>query len=232
MHRGCSALTFAPKDGIRRLQSRRLVHCSGIGIASGHACYSQQIQLMATFSSFPSPWVSPILSEFPSEGSGCRSPHSQIAKLKPISRYISIHPPKLVYCPCSQTKAQIVFVMQFWYILAVSLVKLSILCLYGRLFSTGRYPLTIKIFLILTSAWLASFLFATFFQVWPLRCNWVTCIPTTNYTVMYVCCSVTDVLLDIAILCIPSSFIRTLHINRSQKIGLTGIFGLGVLYVH
>ena len=121
--------------------------------------------------------------------------------------------------------------MQFWYILAVGLVKLSILCLYGRLFSAARYPVTIKVFLFLTSAWLVSFIFATFFQVWPLRCNWVTCIPTTNYTVMYVCCSVTDVLLDIAILCVPASFIRTLHISRSQKIGLIGIFGLGVLYV-
>ena len=126
---------------------------------------------------------------------------------------------------------QIVLIMQFWYILAVGLVKLSILCLYGRLFSAARYPVTIKVFLFLTSAWLVSFIFATFFQVWPLRCNWVTCIPTTNYTVMYVCCSVTDVLLDIAILCVPSSFIRTLHISRSQKIGLSGIFGLGVLYV-
>ena len=124
------------------------------------------------------------------------------------------------------------FVLQFWYIFAVGLVKLSILCLYGRLFSASRYPVTVKIFLILTVAWLISFIFATFFQVWPLRCNWMTCIPTTNYTVMYLCCSVTDVLLDIAILCIPSSFIRTLHISQSQKIGLIGIFGLGVLYVH
>lgn len=123
------------------------------------------------------------------------------------------------------------FVLQFWYILALGLVKLSILCLYGRLFSAGRYPVAIKVFLVLTSAWLVSFVFATFFQVWPLSCNWVNCTPTTNYTVMYVCLSVTDVLLDIAILCIPTSFIRTLHISKGQKISLVGIFGLGVLYV-
>ncbi|CAF9941013.1 hypothetical protein IMSHALPRED_002251 [Imshaugia aleurites] len=48
---------------------------------------------------------------------------------------------------------------------------------------------------------------------------------------MYVCSSVTDVLLDIAILCIPTSYIRTLNIKKSQKIGLVGIFGLGILYV-
>ena len=128
-------------------------------------------------------------------------------------------------------EVQIVFILQFWYILAVGMVKLSILCLYGRIFSTGRYPVTVKAFLILTLAWLVSFLFSTFFQVWPIRCNWVDCTPTTNYTVMYLCCSVTDILLDICILCLPSSFIRTLCISRSQKIGLIGIFGLGVLYV-
>lgn len=127
--------------------------------------------------------------------------------------------------------AQIVFVLQFWYILALGLVKLSVLCLYGRLFTSSRYPMTIIIFLVLTMAWVVSFMFATFFQVWPLRCNWVTCIPTTNYTVMYVCLSVTDVLLDITILCIPASFIRKLHISDGQKLGLVGIFGLGVLYV-
>ena len=48
---------------------------------------------------------------------------------------------------------------------------------------------------------------------------------------MYVCCSVTDIVLDMAILCIPTTFIRTLHMSRGQKVGLIGIFGLGVLYV-
>ncbi|CAD6578978.1 MAG: hypothetical protein ASARMPRED_008913 [Alectoria sarmentosa] len=131
----------------------------------------------------------------------------------------------------AQTFLKIVFVLQFWYILALGLVKLSILCLYGRLFSADRYPVVIKVFLVLTSAWLVSFIFATFFQVWPLSCNWVDCTPTTNYTVMYVCLSVTDVLLDIAILCIPTSFIRTLHISKGQKISLVGIFGLGVFCI-
>ena len=53
--------------------------------------------------------------------------------------------------------------------------------------------------------------------------------PTTNYTVMYVCSSVTDVVLDIAILCLPASFIRKLNLSQGQKLGLVGIFGLGIL---
>lgn len=72
-------------------------------------------------------------------------------------------------------------------------------------------------------------MFAIFFQVWPLRCNWVAWTTTTKYTVMFVCFSLMDVLLETAILCIPASLIRTLNISRGQKVGLVRIFGLGVL---
>ena len=131
----------------------------------------------------------------------------------------------------SSNEIQFVFVMQFWYILAVGMVKLSILCLYGRIFSARRFTVIIKTFLLITLAWIISFLFATFFQVWPIRCNWVDCVPTTNYVAMYLCSSVTDIVLDIAILCIPYSVIRTLNMSQTQKVGLIGTFGLGVLYV-
>ena len=48
---------------------------------------------------------------------------------------------------------------------------------------------------------------------------------------MYVLCSVTDIILDISILCLPAFFIRNLQISRGKKIGLAAIFGLGILYV-
>ena len=121
------------------------------------------------------------------------------------------------------------FIQQFWYIIAIGMVKLSILYFYGRIFSVGRFPIAIQVFSGLTTAWLVSFLFATFFQAWPIRCNWVTCDPTTQYWVMYVCCSVTDVLLDLSILCLPASYIRKLWMSKGQKAGLIGIFGLGIL---
>ena len=120
--------------------------------------------------------------------------------------------------------------LQFWYIIAVGLVKLSVLCFYGRIFAITRFPVSVNILLILVLAWLVSFLFATFFQVWPLWCNWIACVPTTNYPVMYVCSSVTDIALDICILCLPAFFLHNLQISLNKKIGLVGIFGLGVLY--
>jgi len=121
--------------------------------------------------------------------------------------------------------------LQFWYLIAVALVKLSVLYFYGRIFSVGRLRLTIQITIAVTIAWLISFLFATFFQIWPLWCNWITCDPTTNYPVMYLLSSITDLLLDIFILCLPACFIKDLQMSLDKKIGVIGIFGLGILFV-
>lgn len=85
--------------------------------------------------------------------------------------------------------------------------------------------------IILTIGWLISFFFATFFQVWPIWCNWTLCPPTTNYPVMYALCSVTDIILDVSILCLPAYFIRNLQVSRSRKVGITAIFGLGVFCI-
>ncbi|KAL6722362.1 hypothetical protein ACLMJK_001469 [Lecanora helva] len=126
---------------------------------------------------------------------------------------------------------KILFVMQFWYIIAVGVVKISILCLYGRLFSAHKYPIMIKFMLCITTAWALSFLLATFFQVWALWCNWTHCADPasrSDYPVTYVCSSATDIVLDVTILCLPVSFIRRLQTNVGQKIGMTSIFGLGI----
>ena len=121
------------------------------------------------------------------------------------------------------------FVEQFWYLIAVAFVKLSVLCFYGRIFALGGFPMVIKFLMGIVIAWLVAFLFATLLQALPLSCNWNPCEPTMDYPVMYVMSSVTDILLDICILCLPVSFIRKLRLRTNQKIGIVLIFGLGIL---
>ncbi|KAL9105696.1 MAG: hypothetical protein Q9227_009180 [Pyrenula ochraceoflavens] len=130
-------------------------------------------------------------------------------------------------------EVQILFVQQFWYIFAVAFVKFSVLCLYGRLFTQqGRYPIVVLVFLGIVGGWLIAFFFATLFQVYPIWCNWTYCpTPLTDYSLMYALCSATDIALDICILGIPAFFIRKLHLNRTQKVGLIGIFGIGIFCV-
>ena len=49
---------------------------------------------------------------------------------------------------------------------------------------------------------------------------------------MYILSSVTDIILDIVILCLPATFVMRLNTSRGQKLGLVAVFGLGILYVY
>ncbi|MCJ1327612.1 hypothetical protein MMC10_004283 [Thelotrema lepadinum] len=126
---------------------------------------------------------------------------------------------------------KVFFATQFFYIFAVAFVKLSVLFLYRRIFSAGKTPVVIWVLVALTIGWIVSFFFATLFQIYPVWCNWEVCEPTANYPVMYVLSSVTDILLDVVILCLPVFFIRRLQMSTGKKIGITAIFGLGIFCI-
>ncbi|OCL10347.1 hypothetical protein AOQ84DRAFT_374998 [Glonium stellatum] len=126
---------------------------------------------------------------------------------------------------------KIFFVLQFWYISAVALVKLSVLFFYKRIFTVDYTPTPIWVLIALSIGWFISFFFATLFQILPIWCNWIACQPTANYPAMYLACSVTDIVIDISILCLPGFFIRHLQMSLSRKIGIVGIFGLGTFCI-
>ena len=92
------------------------------------------------------------------------------------------------------------FVAQLWYIIAV-----AISCDHKNVHGTS---------MVLTLAWLVSFVSAASFQRWPLRCNWVERTSSTNDSIMYLCSGLTDVLLDAAFLCILVSFMGEFKISR------------------
>lgn len=138
--------------------------------------------------------------------------------------------------PCARTLdsdrtdlEQILFALQFWYLLAVGTVKLSILCLYARIFSVQGLHLAIRCLLIASLAWLIASFFATLFQSWPILCNWDECEHETNYTLMYLLTNLADVLLDVGILCLPAFFLQGLQLSPAQRRGVVFIFGSGVL---
>lgn len=78
-------------------------------------------------------------------------------------------------------------------------------------------------------AWLVSTFFATLFYGRPYSCKWKGCLIEIDYTTMYLLVNLTDVLLDIGILCLPAFFIQRLQLNRSQKRGVIFMFGSGIL---
>ena len=113
-------------------------------------------------------------------------------------------------------------------------IKLSVLLLYRRLF-VGRlfnlYSLALCGVIVL---WSLSFFFAFAFQCGTDIVNWWTSPATIeaycdNTSALIVAFSISDVVTDIMILTIPLPIVWRLQMSTANKVGLTGIFLLGML---
>ena len=120
----------------------------------------------------------------------------------------------------------------------MTLIKLSILLLYKRIFTTPRFRAIVKIVCTIVILWFITFFFTTLFQTFPISNNWnpkgnINVAGTViNVYAMYVTTAVTDVVLDITILTLPCAVIWRLQMRRAKKILLSGIFLLGALCVY
>lgn len=118
---------------------------------------------------------------------------------------------------------------EIMYLTNVSLFKLSLLCLYSRIFPvqtvrTGGYILG-----SVAISWTIACNLAAIFQCTPRNKLWEpwlegTCI---NLFLTFLCVSVPNILCDIGILCLPMPQVWKLQTNFVQKAFLTGIFLLG-----
>ena len=119
------------------------------------------------------------------------------------------------------------------YKMVITLNKVSILCLYYRIFSIKtwiRYTSYAGIAFIVSSG--VAYILATIFQCTPIDGFWETtikdrhCINTVAFWQSY---AFLNILTDFAILALPLSQVAKLRLPRAEKIGLTVIFALGAL---
>ena len=120
---------------------------------------------------------------------------------------------------------------------SVTLIKLSILSFYKRLFPTRKFGIAVYIVCAFVIMWFITFFFATLLQQVPIYGNWtIPGIQEFSGTIidahaMYVCAAALEILLDLVILTLPLFVIWKLQMHREQKMLVTGIFLLGALYV-
>ena len=129
------------------------------------------------------------------------------------------------------TSHQITFWTQFPYILAVSLIKVSILLFYRSIFTTRTFRMVVNIFGLIIFLWTVAFFFASLFQAWPISQNWVS---TPNGKMvdefrLYLVLACTELILDVAILTLPWFVIWKLQMKASRKWQVLGMFMLGSL---
>lgn len=135
----------------------------------------------------------------------------------------------------SAETVQYLYVTEIIFVFTITAVKLSILGFYRTIFSIPAFRRTTLVLAILCILWFICVLFITIFQCRPIAALWdlslvaegrAQCIPSGGLIFGY---ELSNVIIDISILCLPLCMIRRLQLPTRRKIGVSSIFLLGGL---
>lgn len=138
------------------------------------------------------------------------------------------------------TSSEITNVLMYFYIMAVlyflqtTLVKLSIICFYMRIFPTQGTQRLLWGTFAFTTIWGIAYIFASIFQCRPISYFWTQwdglhkgqCLDSNAIAWSNAAINIT---LDLWVLAIPLWQLRTLQIHWKKKIGVALMFCVGTL---
>ena len=117
------------------------------------------------------------------------------------------------------------------YSLAITMVKISILSLYRRIFDTATFRLKTLVVGLVCVAWLLIAIFADIFQCRPFHMAFDLKMLFSNQCIniqaYYLGICASNVLLDILVLYLPIQEVWRLQLPRHKKIMLSAIFMAG-----
>lgn len=131
--------------------------------------------------------------------------------------------------------SQNIYITEIVFGTTITAVKISILCFYRSIFATPSFRRKTLILGIICVLWFIITLFIIIFQCSPISGAWdsvfqiknkTKCIPIPGFIFGY---ELSNVLLDICILCLPIYMIRRLQLPTRRKISVGSIFLLGGL---
>lgn len=127
------------------------------------------------------------------------------------------------------------FIAEILFGTSLTSIKLSILLFYDTLFSINDKTLRVtRATAALCIIWYLIVTFVIVFQCKPVSAYWETVDSPTycrNSPTVLLGYEISNLLLDVTILCIPVSIIPRLHLSTVKKVTVLGIFLLGALYV-
>ncbi len=125
----------------------------------------------------------------------------------------------------------VLYLEEIIYMAGSSLVKLSILLFYRRIFPGHRFRQALWVVAFLVIGWGISMTFASIFQCIPVRKAWNPNIPgkCINLHAYYFGQAIPNTITDGVILLLPLPPLWKLQVSRSQKLALIVIFSLGGL---
>ena len=142
--------------------------------------------------------------------------------------------PRYVYKPNDVLYLKLSFICSVLYFTTTGAAKLSILCMYDRLFSVDavfRRQLFVSCVLVL-GFWVGCTV-ATLTACIPLKWNWINNLVDPrycfNYNIFWMAAGICEVFLDVIILTLPIRAVHRLQLSRKRKATISLIFLLGGL---
>lgn len=117
------------------------------------------------------------------------------------------------------------------YAINVTTIKLSILFFYRRIFETPSFLRNNTIIIGICSVWFVVAIIGDLLYCIPMATFWNPKVQGKcfNFALYFLVMELVDMLLDIAILCLPLKIILGLHLPLRNRLGIIGIFLLGAL---
>lgn len=119
------------------------------------------------------------------------------------------------------------------YGLTITAVKFSILLLYRRVFATVNFKKAILVVCFLCITWLCGNTFTELFLCSPMSAAWDPVLVFSNhcrdFQSFLVGITVSNLILDVIILCMPLPMIWSLNLSTGKKLEVSGLFLLGSL---
>lgn len=119
------------------------------------------------------------------------------------------------------------------YASSIASSKISFLCFYWRLFQFTSIRIPIQILLVTSVVWIIVRTFLTIFQCVPVEAIWdqrdCDSHRRINQSDFFFGSVLVHCLMDVMILVLPIFPVSQMHLSRSKKLGVVGLFSSGVV---
>ncbi|KAL1611926.1 hypothetical protein SLS60_000149 [Paraconiothyrium brasiliense] len=120
-----------------------------------------------------------------------------------------------------------------FYLVTSFFIRMSLLALYRRIFSTPGYRLIALLIMVISTMWIVGAMIGNFVICIPFDSFWDRLKPgkCLNFNIYALSVGIVEVILDAFTLALPIRVVLSLHVPTHKKIGLMGIFLLGLFAV-
>lgn len=123
---------------------------------------------------------------------------------------------------------QLTFGMTLVYIVLLAAVKASMLCFFLRVFVTTTVQRLAKVTLAFVAMWMLSYVGASIFLCNPVSAQWTGQGTCGAYIPLIQSLIATNAIGDLIIMILPMYSIWNLNMRKTDKVGITASFGLGI----